>query len=190
MKRLGSLLMIISATLLFAGCSNVFEDIFNGNNKDAISPLSDNSDASLTLSKVDDALIYFTMGGIVDLSKVTPNCAAIINSRSALESALQAGMISTPRMDQSQLEWPEIDLNQYSLVLEICFVTPSYWVLGSQRILNKKNAPELYLEIIDTSPKGAIKSADGTYYYLARLYPKIPFDGEIPVNTWIKKGQS
>lgn len=54
MKRLESLLMIIFATLSFTGCSNEFEKIFNGEDKETISPLVSGQETAVLDNRLQD----------------------------------------------------------------------------------------------------------------------------------------
>lgn len=197
MKRLGSLLMIISATLMFAGCSNEFEKIFNGEDKEAISPLVSGEETAaldnlLEAGRLFDLamLVSHTMfeNGVVAwdpshyldmLNHQLPwdflpekDRAMVINSRTEL--------LDYTMPDGSCITWPEIDFDSYSLVIGYFRVGGSGEYLSSQRIVVKGGKPELYLKINNDRPGKTYGGSD----YFATLYPKISFEGEISVNVW------
>lgn len=198
MNRLESLLMIIFATLLFAGCSNEFEKIFSGEDKEAISPLvSGEETAVLDNLSADDRfslamLVSHTMyeSGVeawnpshyLDrpfselpwdyLPEKGGARAMVINSRTEL--------LDFTMPDGSCIKWPEIDLESYSLVIGYFGVASGREYLSSQRVVMKGGKPELYLKIDNDRPGKALGGSD----YFAVLYPKLSFEGEINVNMW------
>ena len=197
MKRFESLLMIIFATLFFTGCSNEFEKIFNGEEKEAISPLVSGEEEALENLSGDDRfylamLVSHTMfeSGVeawnpshfhdrlnseLPWEYLPEKCGAramVINSRTVL--------LDYTMPDGSCIRWPEIDLESYSLVIGYFRVGSSGEYLSSQRIVMKGGKPELYLKINNDRPG---KTYGGSEYFVA-IYPKISFEGEVSVNVW------
>ncbi len=176
MKHIGLISMMACAAFMFAGCSNEFEDVFNGNNKEALSPIESSETGGVLLSGISSDLIRKTLDVISqdmrDVPHISNTIAYIINNQENLRTVTQR--------ENTVVEWPEIDFDKYSLVLGTVD-TARGKILDSQRLVIKNKVPVLYVKIKIVQE---YDYCDDVSWYFAKLYPKVPFDGAITMKTW------
>jgi len=179
MKHIGLISMMACAAFMFAGCSNEFEDVFNGNNKEALSPIESSETGGVLLSGINSFLLRKTLleisQDILGTPSITDTIAYIINDQERLSTVV------TRREDNTVVEWPEIDFDKYSLVIGSVDLARNK-VLDSQRLMIKNKAPVLYVKI--KIIKEEYDPCDTVEWLFAKLYPKVPFDGAITMKTW------
>lgn len=184
------LLSFLCTTLLFAGCSNEFEDIFKDESENVFAPiiLSDKAGWEvLESSYINEGVVTLVSSVLAEAgaklprdpnntdlippAKAKETFAAVINDNYLLKNV--TGPSGTVFI------WPEIDFSQYSLVLG-WYVSPGTGTyVDKQRIRVNANDATLYLDI---KRDRQVRSLDyDAPYYFATLYPK--FDGNIQVRA-------
>ena len=175
MKHINYLFVMICTALMMTGCSNEFEDIFNGNNKDAIAPIELSGKEGESISGISYSLMRATMLDILDTLTDPDGRALVINSQEKLRAVVQE--------ENAVVGWPEINFDKYSLVLGCVFITPLNRVLDTQRMVIKRGVPKLYVKIKISDGAGS-DTCVGASVYFVKLYPKVQFEAEMEINTW------
>lgn len=180
MKKFIYCAALLALTLGLSCCSKM-EDVFNGNDKDAIAPVAttyseENADVDLSGDwhhlVVRDILYQV---GLIDHENPFTTAALVINDNSLIDDVL------AEYEGKIEINVPEIDFDKYSLVVGSCYLVSGTYYLANQRIKNSSSGVKLYLEVCER------KDVHGTQavfnYYFASLYPKLP-SGEVEVIRW------
>ena len=180
MKHIGFISKLVCAALMFAGCSNEFEDVFNGNYKDVIAPIELNDEENTSWSQLpfnDIIPPVITALGFKSAKEMYQSddiweFATIVNDEIYLKDITdQYGTITC---------WPRIDFQKYSLLVGWFLSGGSGDYIERQRIIEKNGTTILYLEIKESE---GIHSFNLTYSYFCALYPKLDAN-PIEVKRW------
>ena len=176
MKHIGLISMMACAAFMFAGCSNEFEDVFNGNNKDVIAPVELDGEVGIAWTSIEShgQLQELVSAALVGLGIKLPDdhslppelfkkedYAVVVNDGQPLK-----GVVGS---DGVELSWPDIDFKKYSLVLGWFIAPGSGYRIVNQRFHAKKDKNVLYLEI---KPYTEFHLAGFMVEYFAAIYPK------------------
>lgn len=169
------LIITLVLPLLLTGCMNEFESIFDGNNADAIAPLTKQESGEAAPFLYDDYDSFSRLAGSVLSDAGAPrgdDYAMIINDKSLLKDLVVD--------EETTLSWPEIDFNKYSLIIGRFCTTSQGYRVENQRVVKKAGNVELYLEIVSSS-FGHLESP--AVYSFGALYPKLP-DCPVVIKRW------
>ena len=176
MKRL--LFIIVATLFIFSSCS--MSDIFEGNDPDVICPAE---------VEGGEDIIYNGMDPVVSdyrhlISAITKEHnfsgfsgeggAVIVNDESQLRSAVNA--------DGEECIWPEIDFENYSLVVGVRPMPITGFLAKRFRIVEKKDHLEMYIDVRNYGP---YLMTPAPMYYAVR-FPKLP-DLPVKVIIWDEK---
>lgn len=187
MKKFIYCVALLALTLGLSCCSKM-EDVFNGNDKNAIAPVAttyseENADVDLLgglpwyfLQDILDQAGVMNHDHIGALDFVAHTTAAIvINDNSIIKDVL------AEYEGKIEINVPEIDFDKYSLVVGSCYLVSGTYYLANQRIKNTSSGVKLYLEVCERKDVAGIHAVFN--YYFASLYPKLP-SGEVEVVRW------
>lgn len=162
--------MMVCAALMFAGCSNEFEDVFNRNNKDVIAPVELNAEDN-------------TLWSQLPFNDIIPPVIMDLGFKSAKEMYQSDDIweFATIVNDEIYLKditdhngtiicWPKIDFQKYSLLVGWFLSGGNGDYIEKQRIIERKGKTTLYLEIKESEGPHSYAL---TYTYFAVLYPKL-----------------
>lgn len=176
MKHINYLFVMICTALIITGCSNDYEDIFNGNNKDVIAPIEMDGEDAVAWANMESHgwLQELVPAALVELGIILSDnpslptesfkkddYAAIVNDSQSLKDVVGLNGV--------EFSWPDIDFKKYSLVLGWFIAPGSGFRVANQRLQTKKEKNVLYLEI---KPYTEIHTAALTVEYFAAIYPK------------------
>ena len=179
-------LQLLCSALLFAGCGNglddspTFEDIFNGQDRSALAPLS-SSQGNLQGENWEGFFhsdTFFKLGKIY-IWNLNPDIrgdrAFIINDAQQLKDY-------TDEYTGQEYHWPEIDFEQYSLVIgQYGRVGGSFLFLKDQRAVVNEEGTTLYLRF---GKHNGAEPMDISTVYFGALYKKLP-DGPVEIVRWV-----
>ena len=180
MKKFVYCAALLALTLGLSCCSKI-EDVFNGNDKDAIAPVAttySEENAEVNLSGDWQHLVVrdiLYQVGLIDQENPFMAAALVINDNSIIEDVL------AEYEGKIEINVPEIDFDKYSLVVGSCLFGNGLCYLANQRIKNSSSVVKLYLEVCERKDVAGIQAVFN--YYFASLYPKLP-SGEVEVIRW------
>lgn len=170
MKKL--VILFVSALVLFTGCNKDFHSIFDGSDKEVISPVDLTSvgikeDIPQLLAKDVLKKIY---GEELSYNGKRCELAHVINDPSMLVPIEDGGY---------EYKWPEIDFSKYSLVIGQYFDVGEGLRLSTQRAKISGKKAKIYLKL---EPVGGPHPQTTMWYYFAAIYSKLP-DGPAEVEV-------
>ena len=182
---------VLSFVCLLAGCSKVglekddVAGIFDGSDKDAMIPVSVSAGSAgsggveIKRFSVEDFLVLdvLSKSGVQQVDQACRNGAALVND---------ASLLTEVSFDGTPYNWPELDLEKYSLLVcsYACAQTNLY--VYDQRLVSREGQLSLYLEIRELEGTGGFTVP--TTKFFAALYPKLP-DGQVEVHNWRNKSE-
>ena len=161
-------LLLLFFVQFCTGCSE-FADIFNGTGN-TFSPVVDANGTAMVFDYQSCAgafngmaLQLLTIAGAYDgyNPKVDDAVAIVVNTSTLLEDMT---------VGEQVFKWPEIDFNQYSMVIGSCGIPYGGILAVKQRAVRKTDRIDYYIDL--KSETGGIQTP--TTCYFAALYPKLP----------------
>lgn len=177
MKNL--VLVLASAFVLLTGCNkNDFHTIFDGSDKDVVSPIDFNAlgtedifhsgDFSYILALEVLKNLYGDMAADGSYGGGGPELAHVINDSSILLPIEAEGKL---------YKWPEIDFSKYSLVIGQYTEIGDGFVIVEQRAKISREKTQIYLKRVQD---GKMRPQSPISIPFVALYPKLP-DGPAEV---------
>ena len=169
MRKLHLSIILSSALLLtLCGCSEVGPNIFNGIDKNAISPIISFQTKNEQGYTVIDETYRGLASAILSAKGVEymRDGAGIVNSHAELLKIVEESPYD--------LKYPEVDFSTQSLVVsKFCKGSSGYFV-DRQRVKVSDNSSKLYIEVLFSG--GGLTTC--CQFYTMAVYPKLP-DGKI-----------
>ena len=176
MKRLSIIAGLALAMLCSMGCSK-FEDIFNGNDKDVISPISLSADSE------EDVFSYEEVYEIA--SAILPDgWYKYIYGSEPGEPTAQATVINDDQIINDLVSKYDLksrlsdaDFSNCSIIAGYFITAMSNYAITKQRIKHNSKGIQLYLKIETAGDYGY---ASPTRHYFVTFYPQLP-NGDVEV---------
>lgn len=167
-------LTLICCSVVAAGCSTNFSDIFDNDNPDTFKPVDGigaETGDTLMLELMETPGFNFLARDVIATVGLSNGDGAIIVNRSEL--------LKDVVLEDRTCSWPEIDFSQTSLIIGRFNGSDSGFYLANQRVVQEAGQTKLYVEIRRRQYARLYPSTT----YFAALYPKLP-DGSIEFIRW------
>ena len=158
------IILILATAIMFASCAKTdpFEDIFNGNNKDVISPITNLDQEFENLNAKYRVL-----------SKILKEHGVISENNSEIANKYDTALVFNQYLDCLS-ELPEVDFDKYTLIVGQFWEPNQGYYITDQRVVVDRSKIVMYIKRNEGEFVGNYSSQN----FFAALYPNLP---DLPV---------